>query len=372
MEEEYEFKPKRVTLDELYDIFMSDAYKNYRYYTGVTVKTNDKGERYVEYLPSIFTDNDWHYPLLYKHIVAEQFLRNRYKADVENYLGESCLDFFPLLDLWLHPLTWSDPLKRDDLVVDGRFAVETFDRERNINIGGILAETNFRILCDFVKNPQYEYNTGSFRPSSAKPLHDWTAITCNTSDIEYKIISGERISIDDVAGQKRYNSGALFRNISAISDRMGKKKAAELLLMLRDEWKTLRSMKLGTENMTEDELNQFEYSLYNGFDDFMKEWKEPSCDFTKLITAPNPKKVLEVLHQRIDGQTGKAVGIVLAAATYKPECKVLSRTPKEEEFNCEFPDVLKSCTWRSISVWLKKVNKLEDLHPDIQEVELRF
>lgn len=91
--------------------------------------------------------------------------------------------------------------------------------------------------------------------------------------------------------------------------------------------------------------------------------------FSKLITHNNPKFVLEVLHSRIDNRKGKAIGIVLAAAAYKYH--VLNRTPTEKEFRGEFTNIQK-CSWRSISVWLKKVNKQEDLHPDIQEVELPF
>ena len=89
--------------------------------------------------------------------------------------------------------------------------------------------------------------------------------------------------------------------------------------------------------------------------------------FIKLITYSDRGAVLSTLHQRIDGRKGKDIGIVLAAATYK--YNVLSRTPTESEFREEFPNI-KDCSWRSISEWLKKVDKPEQLRPDIKDVEL--
>lgn len=91
--------------------------------------------------------------------------------------------------------------------------------------------------------------------------------------------------------------------------------------------------------------------------------------FTKLITYTDTQSVLSVLHQRIDGRKGKDIGIVLAAAAYK--YKVLTRTPTEAEFKEEFQNI-QQCSWRSISHWLTKVNRIEDLAKDIMEVELNF
>ncbi len=94
-----------------------------------------------------------------------------------------------------------------------------------------------------------------------------------------------------------------------------------------------------------------------------------SDDFLMLITHEDKQKVLSELHNRIDHRKGKAIGIVIAAAAYK--YNVLSRTPTEKEFRKEFTDI-ENCSWRSISQWLAKVNKPEQLHKDISDVLLRF
>lgn len=91
--------------------------------------------------------------------------------------------------------------------------------------------------------------------------------------------------------------------------------------------------------------------------------------FVKLITNSDRGAVLTTLHQRIDGHKGKDIGIVLAAAAYKYH--VLARTPSEAEFREEFPNIQK-CSWKSISEWLKRVDKPEQLRPDITEVEIEF
>ena len=85
------------------------------------------------------------------------------------------------------------------------------------------------------------------------------------------------------------------------------------------------------------------------------------------IIVKNNEKTLKKLHQLIDGHKGKDIGVVLAAAAYKYH--VLLRTPTEAEFRKEFPNIQK-CSWRSISVWLKKVNRYSDLPHDVQELEL--
>lgn len=91
--------------------------------------------------------------------------------------------------------------------------------------------------------------------------------------------------------------------------------------------------------------------------------------FTKLITESDTQAVLTELHRRVDGRRGKDIGIVIAAAAYKYH--VLSRTPTESEFRDEFPNIQK-CSWKSISEWLKKVGRPDDLRPDIKEVVLNF
>ena len=93
------------------------------------------------------------------------------------------------------------------------------------------------------------------------------------------------------------------------------------------------------------------------------------ADFKKLIIVENSEKILEKLHKLIDHRKGKDIGVVLAAATYKYH--VLSRTPKEAEFRSEFTNI-EECSWRSISAWLKKVNKYEDLPQDVRDFVLDF
>ena len=104
------------------------------------------------------------------------------------------------------------------------------------------------------------------------------------------------------------------------------------------------------------------------FEPFLIEHTEPS-QFAKLIIAEDVCHILNILHKRIDHRKGKDIGVVLAAATYKYH--VLSRTPTEKEFREEFSDI-QECSWRSISQWLTKPGKPENLALDIQELILDF
>ena len=375
MEEEFDiYESRMVTLEEMYNIYNSKAYKYYRERTSFDIDINDQGDNITDYIEMAFDGGEGHYiyPLLCRHIIAEQFLREHNNI---NWDGLSFPDHYELLmfvELWKYPLTWSTPEDNTEIVSVGPFAAEARDYTRTPIIEQALEDIQVQRLQRFIKSLNSDDVSISYDGKGiVKNVHDWADVTRNDYELERQmVLCGKRRKDLDSEPIRSYSEDALLRNLNLVKNHIGLQEAKYLLLTLQKEWKQLRAWHKNTEGMSDEELNRFESVLFHGFDEFMKEWKEPSCDFKKLITAPDPEKVLEVLHRRIDGRKGKAVGIVLAAATYKPEYKVLSRTPTEEEFNREFPDVLKSCKWRSISEWLKKVNDPKELRKDIQEVIL--
>lgn len=95
--------------------------------------------------------------------------------------------------------------------------------------------------------------------------------------------------------------------------------------------------------------------------------------FRKLINYAKPNDLLYVLHKLIDNQSGKAVGIVLAAATYK--YKWLIKTPSEKEFNDEFKGIVNTkCSFRAISKFMKKPSlpELKYLDPEVAQFEIKI
>ena len=64
-----------------------------------------------------------------------------------------------------------------------------------------------------------------------------------------------------------------------------------------------------------------------------KQKSKPNANFRHLILHKEPEKLLERLHQLIDGKSGAEVGAVLLRAQQKG---YLSKVPTQAEFESEF------------------------------------
>ena len=93
-------------------------------------------------------------------------------------------------------------------------------------------------------------------------------------------------------------------------------------------------------------------------------------EFRSLIQNVDPDKLLQVLHQHIDGKGGKDVGIVIGAAFHKYH--YLTRYPTEAEFAQEFTNV--TTQWRAIQNAFKAptTNWKDAFSSDINSIELKL
>ena len=120
---------KRLTLDEMYNIFMSDDYSDFRIQYNLNVSQDINGHKSLSYTKV------WHNPsfmsTLYRHIAAEQILNSDYKnIDLESLgLYDPCL-YLNLFELLMNPLFWVEPAYFDDIVIVGKVAVEKYDSNR--------------------------------------------------------------------------------------------------------------------------------------------------------------------------------------------------------------------------------------------------
>ena len=154
--------PTRLTLDEMYDIFMGDAYKDFRDRFNLNVVEQD-GKPFVPMLTIWHTHKQR--PLLYCHIIAEQLLREDYREIDWGYDGVSAFDpciFFSLLDLWLNPLTWTDFPEYQEAIIPGRYAVERYDVHRISEVHRVIKYIGECDVMDFANQPymfdEDEYN----------------------------------------------------------------------------------------------------------------------------------------------------------------------------------------------------------------------
>lgn len=364
-------KDRRLTLDEMYDIFMGDAYKDFREQTKLCVKTAENGKRYVEYIIGWF-NNDVS-PLLYQHIAAEQLIQapDYQKVNWRMVSLGNTFAIIKLLDLCMNPLVWVGAEKFKDIVIEGRVAEEDYDATRYIdkyemfdylNNQGVLRFADELPCCD----------EDSLELGYTKGMHYWLEITLDDSKHFRDVLNGASADFNEWQKAKGYNLGRLRDNLTYIAKERGGDRAAMILHLLQKEWPKIKLWKTHFENMTEDDICHFENGLFHGFDDLLEEWEagndapkeQPktikkaknqsvckSQPFETLLQCPQDQKehVMSRLHELLDNKGGKHVAMILMAAKSKES--LLLDIPTEKQYTAEFT---LNGTWRAVSDYIKK------------------
>ena len=262
---------KRLTLDEMYNIFMSDDYSDFRKQYNLKVSQDINGHKSLSYTKV------WHNPsfmsTLYRHIAAEQILNSDYKnIDLESLgLYDPCL-YLNLFELLMNPLFWVEPAYFDDIVIVGKVAVEKYDSNRLVEITDLVNYILEEVVLNFADNPSLCDEDMPYE-NLIKGIHFWEHITAKYDDLLSKIIIGQHVSYDDIRKANNYDARTLRTNLVLITERRNAKVAANLLKMLQNEWSTIKLWQIGLDNMSENEIKQFEDSLFHGFNDLLEEWK---------------------------------------------------------------------------------------------------
>ena len=264
---------KLVTLEEMYDILMRDEYKEFREKQGVKLVTLKDGTRRLSYIMNGYIVDE--FPLVYRHIEAEEMLvRFYYDRDLEwKGIGYKAYGYYKLYELWKHPLVWVDPLKEKDSVIDGRIAKEGFRSYFDWDVRMVIDYLRDKVLGEFADNlPLYTAYNRDYLDFGE--IHSWIELTRDSSAIDKKIDNGGRFSIDDFKLVKDYDASCLRENLVIISRLRDAKRSAELLRMLQAEWPTLKRWKIYMDDMSKEEIEEFEEILMNGFNDLLEEWEK--------------------------------------------------------------------------------------------------
>lgn len=262
---------KYVTLEEMYDILMRDEYKEFREKQGVKLVTLKDGTRRLSYIMNGYIVDE--FPLVYRHIEAEEMLvRFHYDRDIEwKGIGYKAYGYYKLYELWKHPLVWVDPLKEKDSVIDGRIAKEGFRFYFDWDVRMVIDYLRDKVLGEFADNlPLYTAYDRDYLDFGG--IHSWIELTRDSSAIDKKIDNGGRFSIDDFKLVKEYDASFLRENLVIISRLRDAKRSAELLRMLQAEWPTLKRWKIHMDDMSKEEIEEFEEVLMKGFNDLLAEW----------------------------------------------------------------------------------------------------
>ena len=282
-------KSQRLTLDEMINIFKGDAYKKWHKF----ILEDENGDEYVG--PGIIWHNPKFYPLLYRHIIAEELLKlDRNEVDWDKVgLFDPCL-YFAFVDLLMNPLVWRDAIDYDDIVVEGRIAEEEYDSERLNEIGDLLNYIGKLDIIDFANDP-CEYDEDEYELKHIKGMHEWRRLTCDMEDIFHKIINGEHTTYEEIRGAKYYDLASLRYRLTVIAKECGGKRAVELLSMLQEEWPKIKLWKTYFDTMTPEDIEQFESGLLHGFDDLLEEWKQEA----EQSSQRGPKETTVFKHSEI-------------------------------------------------------------------------
>ena len=249
---------KIVTLEEMYEIFQGDAYKDFREMYGMELN-NDPTKLWK--VPTLHVWCHRGLPLLYRHIIAEQLLIADYHdipwSDIGSY---DKIVFLDMMMLWMNPLCWVDPLETEDYVVDSRIAREVFDEPRFYDeIVDVFRHIETSRILSFADNPRVCEGDYSSR-GIVKGMHYWYDLTMDYSNPMCKIIQdGECLSHEDMHKTiTMYHAPSLRNRLMIIADNRGGKRAAELLRMLQAEWPKLKLWKTEMERMTDEQISEFE------------------------------------------------------------------------------------------------------------------
>lgn len=285
MENEYESnKDKRLTLDEMYDIFMSDAYKEFRASTHLTVNIDNDGQRFVGYIVGWHDDDVA--PLLYQHIAAEQLLQhpNFQEEDLRSLSLGNSFAVIKLLDLCMNPLVWVDAGKFHDIVVDGRVAEEDYDATRYLEKHDLFRYINEQEILRFADELPYS-TEDSVELGYVKGMHYWTEITLDDSEHYRQVLNGAQADFNKWEKSKSYDLGTLRENLSLIAKRRGGERASMILRMLQKEWPKIKLWKTHLDTMTEEDIRQFENGLFHAFDDLLDEWDNDVVEEEKKLDS---------------------------------------------------------------------------------------
>lgn len=300
---------KLVTLEEMYEIFQGDAYKDFREFYGMELN-NDPTKLWK--VPTLHVWCHRGLPLLYRHIIAEQLLIADYHDIPWSDFGAyDRIVFLDMMMLWINPLCWVDPLETEDYVVDSRIAREVFDEPRFYDeIVDVFRHIETSRILSFADNPRVCEGDYSSR-GTVKGMHYWYDLTMDYSVPMCKIFEdGERLSHEDMHKKiTMYHAPSLRNRLMIIADNRGGKRAAELLRMLQAEWPKLKLWKTEMERMTDEQISEFESILFNGFDDLLEEWEK---DKEEVVTEG---KQFSLLTEAciVEGKEAKVISELRAA-----------------------------------------------------------
>lgn len=216
--------------------------------------------------------SDESYPLLYKHIIAEQLLHDgKSKSDAEWMSLGVCdsLYRFYLYQLWCYPLMWTEPPSEWRMIVDGRLAIEQW-ADRDEEIESVLSTIHQSELLALTDNSQ--------------PTFKLRALIQDDKEVLAAIRSGENVK-EAYKKLIPFSITRLVENLVWIELKKGGKCALELWERLTKALLRLKAQNEYTYQMSSEKVHDFEEAVRNGFSDYIERWKNESVTRNEKVSS---------------------------------------------------------------------------------------
>lgn len=265
--------PKLLTIDEMRELAKSETYRVPE--EQMALIGGDKPEE--KYTWSI----RWDKPnLLRDHLLVEECVNNywiNWKFTTSVYDPRTIAY---MIYLWHHPLVWvpiSKELTKERIIV-GRVAEERFvKRDRDFVDGTPLGiGTNFSMLDWFAEKLPMADGSEPIFPFdyefSSLDIIQWYYLTRNASEM-YSAARKEKGKFDPSL-LVPFDLRRFLFNMEIIAGRKGGAKAAQIVRLLRKDWKRITTMKFfDIGKMPAEQIEEFRMGLFEGMDYYLEQWE---------------------------------------------------------------------------------------------------
>lgn len=248
---------------------------------------------------------------LYSHMIVEQCIEKFEQIDWPRTTGgydDVVLE--KMEEVYQNPLVWLEEVPSeisDKYIVEGRIAVAKSSEIRNTCMNeshiflNMLLEDRIIWFANELPMSNHPFLTWQRQEQAPEDFILWDYITTDPWDMRF-IRLDEKYEIKK--GKKKkpwreyhpyFDVGTFNKNLNLIAEKCGGKRAAEIVLLLREDWDEIVERKLfGMKTMTDEEIEKFRAYLFEGIEQEIRKWttgttrrKKPSLVPQKLTILPD-------------------------------------------------------------------------------------
>lgn len=260
-----------LSLDELYNIFDSELYKDAK----LAFVDDPFAQRNTQLdFTQLSADRLKNAPLLYRHIIAERILlaedEEINNAPMRNYDPELILR---LCYLWMHPITRMENPEREGLILMNNAQIS---KETKCNLA--FREKDIKRRFNRLANLGILYFAENFENCFLpdETIHNWDYITLNLYAKYNEIVEDPEITLERAISYVPFDIRALrYSILRIIAPRCGGKRAAEILKKLQSEWNFIKLCDYDNFLcLNETQRQTFEDFISHGFETELNKWEE--------------------------------------------------------------------------------------------------